>query len=72
MRFLQRLILGLALVCVHLTVHAQDRVIEEIVVTATKRDTTVMDVAASVTAFTAEQLAEREIESVLEDRKTVV
>ena len=66
MRFLQRLILGLALVCVHLTVHAQDRVIEEIVVTATKRDTTVMDVAASVTAFTAEQLAEREIESVLD------
>ncbi len=41
-------------------------VVEEIVVTATKRETTVMEVPASVTAFTAEQLEEREIESFLD------
>ena len=41
-------------------------VIEEIVVTATKRDTTLMEVPASVTAFTTEQLQAREIESVLD------
>ena len=41
-------------------------VVEEIVVTATKRETTVMEVPASVTAFTTEQLQAREIESVLD------
>ena len=40
--------------------------IDEIVVTATKRDTTLMEVPASVTAFTTEQLQARGIESVLD------
>ena len=40
--------------------------IEEVVVTATKRETTVMEVPASVTAFTPEQLEERKIEGVLD------
>ena len=66
MRNFQRLMVGLVLVCLQSTVHAQDQVIEEVVVTATKRDTTVMEVAASVTAFTAEQLEEREIDSFLD------
>ncbi|MDE0511887.1 MAG: TonB-dependent receptor [Gammaproteobacteria bacterium] len=38
--------------------------IEEVIVTATKRDTSVMDVAASVTAFTGEALNTLEIEGV--------
>ena len=49
-----------------MTAHAQDAVIEEIVVTATKRDTTVMDVPASVTAFTGETLETREIEGFMD------
>ncbi|MDE2930668.1 MAG: TonB-dependent receptor [Chloroflexota bacterium] len=43
------------------TALSNSQVLEEIVVTATKRDSTVMDVAASVTAFSPEVLEEREI-----------
>ncbi len=66
MKNFQRLMVGLVVSCVQLAVCAEERVIEEVVVTATKRETTVMEVAASVTAFTAEQLEEREIESFLD------
>lgn len=45
------------------TAYAQGA-IEEIVVQATKRDSTVMDVAASITAFASETLDTREIEGV--------
>ena len=68
MRNFQQLTVGLASVCLALTVNAAE--IEEIVVTATKRDTTVMDVAASVSAFTSGQLDERSIES-FEDLNSV-
>lgn len=63
MSFIQRLNVGLALVCLTLTVQAEDQVIEEVLVTATKRESSVMDVAASVTAYSSEQLDERAIES---------
>ena len=66
MKNFQRLMAALVVSCVQFAAYAEERAIEEIVVTATKRDTTVMEVPASVTAFTAEQLEEREIESVLD------
>ena len=66
MRNFQRLMVALVVSFVQLTVYAEERVIEEIVVTATKRETTVMEVPASVTAFTPEQLEERKIEGVLD------
>ena len=49
-----------------LTGYAQSVVIEEIVVQATKRTSTVMDVPASITAFTGETLEDREITGVLD------
>ena len=63
---LQQFMVGLVLVLGQFTVQAQEQLIEEIVVTATKRDTTVMEVPASVTAFTGEHLEAREIDSVLD------
>ena len=70
MKLVQRLFVGLALVCLQLSAHAEEQVIEEVLVTATKRDTDLMDVAASVTAFTSNQLDERGIES-FEDLNSV-
>ena len=63
---LQQFMVGLVLVFGQFTVQAQEQLIEEILVTATKRDTTVMEVPASVTAFTGEHLEAREIDSVLD------
>ena len=63
MKFFQRLTVGLALVCVQLTVHAADQVIEEIVVMATKRESTVMEIPASVTAFDSDRIELKEMTS---------
>ncbi|MYH15082.1 MAG: TonB-dependent receptor [Gammaproteobacteria bacterium] len=48
------------------TVAAQERELEEIVVTATRRDNNIMDVPASVTAFGSETLENRQLREVVD------
>ena len=66
MKSFQRPMVGLVISCLQSAVYAEEHSIEEITITATKRETTIMDVAASVSAFTPEQLEERKIEGVLD------
>lgn len=63
MKIFQRLFAGFALVCLQLNASAEEQVIEEIVVTATKRASSVMDIPASVTAFGEDKIALTEITS---------
>ena len=62
-----RLLLGgavLSLLAADMAVMAQDVALEEIVVTARKRDESIQDIPLSVTAFGAEQLREQQITDV--------
>ena len=62
-----RLLLGgavLSLFAADMAVMAQDLALEEIVVTARKRDESIQDIPLSVTAFGAEQLREQQITDV--------
>ena len=60
-KVIKRLMVGLVVSCVQLPAYAEERAIEEVVVTATKRETTVMDVPASLTAFSEDEIDLTEI-----------
>ena len=58
-------------VCAQSAIEGQSNVLEEIVVTAAKRSESVQDVPISITAFTGDQLEERQIQSAFDLAGTV-